>query len=115
MDTKTPYLGTDKLGDYLLLYQSKRDRAMGLQRPGKRTRALLDTRRVAAHRQAVDLASAAFLDTLIKECQAEIGRLIDEADTPEARRAALPEAERLNKLAAQAMEQLDKIAEARHG
>jgi hypothetical protein len=88
--------------DIAILYLSRRDRALGLPRPGAKTLSLLNYRR-KRQQQALDtLAQAAFYKSLVTECQAEIHRLIDAAGTPEKRRQILPAVQRLAQIAEEA-------------
>jgi len=96
----------------LTLYSARRDRALGLPRPGARTLNLLDYRRKQQHGAAIELTSAVFLKCVIDECRKETRQLIDGADTPEKRREILSEVERLNELAQKAATELEKMSHA---
>ena len=94
----------------LLLHSDRRDQALGLRRPGGRTLSLLDYHRKQQEHLVAGLAQAAFYKALIDECRAQVTHLIDGADTPEKRRAVLPEAEQLSKLAEEAAQQLEALS-----
>jgi hypothetical protein len=88
--------------DIAILYLNNRDWALSLPRPGAKTLSLLSYRQ-KRQQQALDtLAQAAFYRSLVAECQAEIHRLIEEADTPEKRREALPQVQKLQQVAEEA-------------
>lgn len=93
-----------------VLYSDRRDRALGMSRPGARTASLLDYRRKRQAQMTRTLAEAAFYKALIDECRAEVRRLVDGADTPEKRREVLPGVERLHELANQAAENLEGLS-----
>lgn len=107
MDTKTPY--SDSISPYVLLYQARRDRAIGLPRYGTRTLGLVEYRRQKEREATRSLAGAAFLKAIIDECQSDVRDMIDGADTPEKRREILPQVERLNALAEKAVLELEKM------
>ena len=107
MDTKKPYSAS--VSPYILLHQSKRDRALGLPRPGARTLSLLEYRRQQEREATKSLMGAVFCKSVIEECQKEVRALIDEADTADKRREILPEVERLNALAEEAGAELEKM------
>lgn len=109
MDTRKPYSDTVDPLPFLLLHQAKRDRALGLPRPGARTMNLLDYRRQKEREATKSLAGAAFLKAIIEECQVQVKALIEGADTPEVRRQILPEVERLGSLAEEAATELEKM------
>jgi len=96
----------------LTVYSANRDRALGLPGPGRRTLNLVDYRAKRERQATVQLASAAFLRGLIGECRAEVGRLIEGADTAEKRREVLPEVERLHDMMKQATELLKETTDA---
>lgn len=70
---------------------------------------LLDYRRQQEREATASLAGAAFLKSVIDECQREVKAMIAGADTPEARREILPQVERLNALAEKAASELEKM------
>jgi hypothetical protein len=97
--------------DIAILYLNNRDRALSLPRPGAKTLSLLSYRQ-KRQQQALDtLAQAAFYKTLIDECRSQVEILVTKADTPEKRREALPEAQRLNALAEEAAQALERMSD----
>lgn len=112
MDTKQPSLDSANLLPMLALHSARRDRALGLPRPGARTMSLVDYRRKQEREFTRTVTSAIFLKALIDECQVKIHQLIKEAETPEKRRKILPEAQRLNEVARQAATELEKLSNA---
>lgn len=99
----------DELLPLLVLHAQRRDRALGLNGHGRRTRVLMGRYVRLSQDGLARLAQAAFCKAVIDECRAEAGRLIGGADTPDKRRAALPEVERLNDLAEAAARQLEVL------
>lgn len=97
--------------ELLLLHSDRRDRALQLSHPGARTMSLIDYHQRRQREIMTRLAIAAFLKGIIDECRAEVGRLITEADTPEKRRATLPDVERLNILAGKAATELEGMTD----
>lgn len=106
-------MGTNELlalpVDLALLYSQRRDRAIGLNGAGKRTASLAAYRARQQRAAMSQLAQAAFYRALTQECQAKVKKLIKQARTPEARRAALEEVERLQALAEQAAAKLEAM------
>ncbi len=96
--------------DLAWLYSERRDRALGLPRPGARTLALSAYRARQQRAALDDLAKAAFYRAIIQECQARVEKLVKGARTPKKRRKALQEVERLNALAEQAAAQLEALS-----
>lgn len=98
---------------FLVLHQARRDQALGLPRPGGWGQKTLSLEAYYRRRQGemVDkLAQAAFLKALLGECRAEVGRLIEGADTPDKRREILPQVQRLGELAEQAGQALEAMS-----
>jgi hypothetical protein len=93
----------------LVLYQQRRDTALRLPRPSRQTRTLLAFYLGRQRATLATIGRAAFLRGVIQACQAEVHRLIEAADTPDKRRAALDKVTDLNELAERAAAALEII------
>lgn len=112
MDTsKLSSVSGNDLLPLLILHSDRRDRALNLPHPGARTMNLIDYHQRRQREVTTRLAMAAFLKGVIDECRAEVDRLITGADTPEKRRATLPDVERLNILAGKAATELEGMTD----
>jgi len=113
LGTSKPYSDTAEvpiLLGMLTLHSAERDRALGLPRPGARTLSLLAYRRKQEQEITRTVTVAMFLKSLVAECQKEIHRLVDGADTSEKRREILPEVERLKEVAQMANARLENLS-----